>query len=84
MLSLTTKTPLSSGNQGCSKGEGSTLYKEVPSSQRKEFFSEKNRTLRGQQILSGVTLLSWGSCLEPCVRILEHYPDLVGRYSVID
>lgn len=42
--------------------------KEVPSGQRKEFFSEKNLTLGGQHILSWVTLLSCGGCLEPVSR----------------
>ena len=35
MLSLTRKRPLSCWNQGCLKGKGSTLNREVPLSQKK-------------------------------------------------
>lgn len=53
MLSLTKKTPLPCLNQECLKGKRSTLNRDVPLGQRKEFFSEKTHSGRATDFVLG-------------------------------
>lgn len=35
--------------------------------------------MREKQLFVWVALLGYGGCLEPCVRVLEFYLDLMGK-----